>query len=67
MVPTTLRKWIAPKGDPQRAFWGGGGIRPLGRKSNGIRGDPYDSAIWLPCSIVASTSYEATSVPIPKT
>ena len=41
-------------------------MSPLGRISNGLGGDPYDSAIWLPCSAFASTPCKATHVPIPQ-
>ena len=41
-------------------------MSPLGRISNGLGGDPYDSAIWLPCSAFASTPFKATHVPTPQ-
>ena len=41
-------------------------MSPLGRISNGLGGDPYDSAIWLPCSAFASTPSFATHVPTPQ-
>ena len=54
-----------PKGTPSGPFGEGGGMSPLGRISNGLGGDPCDSAIWLPCSAFASTPCEATRVPTP--
>ena len=41
-------------------------MSPLGRISNGLGGDPCDSAMWLPCSAFASTSYLATHMPTPR-
>ena len=41
-------------------------MSPLGRISNGLGGDPCDSAIWLPCSAFASIPFLATHVPTPQ-